>query len=177
MNNFEIGLDITLGFSHNCKIFYSKQGREFPVDRWFPAFLNISPKKSTINIISRCLQVALKFQIFQLFSLLFSSLSKCDSKVIHSLLLCYSTGTDLGLSHYIKELFVCVWNPTIQLQGCQSLERIELYDCQLITRAGIRRLKASTLWQCAWCSVMYYRNTIWNILPHPKSHSCFKINF
>jgi len=29
------------------------------------------------------------------------------------------------------------------LMGCQSLQRIELYDCQLITRAGIRRLKAS----------------------------------
>ena len=26
---------------------------------------------------------------------------------------------------------------------CSSLERIELYDCQLITRAGIRRLKVS----------------------------------
>ena len=25
--------------------------------------------------------------------------------------------------------------------GSQNLERIELYDCQLITRAGIRRLK------------------------------------
>jgi F-box/leucine-rich repeat protein 2/20 len=29
------------------------------------------------------------------------------------------------------------------LMGCQGLERIELYDCQLITRAGIRRLRAS----------------------------------
>lgn len=28
------------------------------------------------------------------------------------------------------------------LTGCQCLERIELYDCQLITRAGIRRLKS-----------------------------------
>ena len=27
------------------------------------------------------------------------------------------------------------------LMACQSLERIELYDCQLITRQGIRRLK------------------------------------
>ena len=27
------------------------------------------------------------------------------------------------------------------LMSCSSLERIELYDCQLITRAGIRRLK------------------------------------
>ncbi|KAJ8321501.1 hypothetical protein KUTeg_000946 [Tegillarca granosa] len=27
------------------------------------------------------------------------------------------------------------------LMGCQGLERIELYDCQLITRAGIRRLR------------------------------------
>ena len=27
------------------------------------------------------------------------------------------------------------------LMHCASLERIELYDCQLITRAGIRRLK------------------------------------
>jgi len=27
------------------------------------------------------------------------------------------------------------------LSGCQVLQRIELYDCQLITRAGIRRLK------------------------------------
>jgi F-box/leucine-rich repeat protein 2/20 len=30
------------------------------------------------------------------------------------------------------------------LMGCQSLERIELYDCQLITRQGIRRLKVGT---------------------------------
>ena len=29
------------------------------------------------------------------------------------------------------------------LMGCQNLERIELYDCQLITRAGIRRLRVS----------------------------------
>jgi F-box and leucine-rich repeat protein 2/20 len=29
------------------------------------------------------------------------------------------------------------------LSGCQTLQRIELYDCQLITRAGIRRLKVS----------------------------------
>jgi F-box/leucine-rich repeat protein 2/20 len=29
------------------------------------------------------------------------------------------------------------------LMGCQGLERIELYDCQLITRAGIRRLQVS----------------------------------
>lgn len=28
------------------------------------------------------------------------------------------------------------------LRGCQCLERIELYDCQLITRQGIRRLEA-----------------------------------
>lgn len=27
------------------------------------------------------------------------------------------------------------------LQACHNLERIELYDCQLITRAGIRRLR------------------------------------
>jgi Leucine Rich repeat len=27
------------------------------------------------------------------------------------------------------------------LQNCRSLERVELYDCQLITRSGIRRLK------------------------------------
>ena len=31
------------------------------------------------------------------------------------------------------------------LMGCQCLERIELYDCQLITRQGIRRLKVSQL--------------------------------
>lgn len=29
------------------------------------------------------------------------------------------------------------------LNACQGLKRIELYDCQLITRAGIRRLKVS----------------------------------
>lgn len=29
------------------------------------------------------------------------------------------------------------------LQACHNLERIELYDCQLITRAGIRRLRVS----------------------------------
>jgi len=27
------------------------------------------------------------------------------------------------------------------LVGCHNLQRIELYDCQLITRAGIRRLR------------------------------------
>ncbi|KAH9505724.1 hypothetical protein Btru_055629 [Bulinus truncatus] len=27
------------------------------------------------------------------------------------------------------------------LQGCRALQRIEIYDCQLITRAGIRRLR------------------------------------
>ena len=31
------------------------------------------------------------------------------------------------------------------LMGCQGLERIELYDCQLITRAGIRRLRVSNI--------------------------------
>ena len=31
------------------------------------------------------------------------------------------------------------------LMGCQCLERIELYDCQLITRQGIRRLKVCVL--------------------------------
>jgi len=30
------------------------------------------------------------------------------------------------------------------LSGCHSLRRIELYDCQLITRAGIHRLKVSS---------------------------------
>ncbi len=29
------------------------------------------------------------------------------------------------------------------LISCHSLQRIELYDCQLITRAGIRRLRVS----------------------------------
>ena len=31
------------------------------------------------------------------------------------------------------------------LTGCQNLERIELYDCQLITKAAIRRLRVSRL--------------------------------
>lgn len=31
------------------------------------------------------------------------------------------------------------------LQACHNLERIELYDCQLITRPGIRRLRVSKL--------------------------------
>jgi hypothetical protein len=30
------------------------------------------------------------------------------------------------------------------LSGCHSLRRIELYDCQLITRAGIHRMKVSS---------------------------------
>ena len=34
--------------------------------------------------------------------------------------------TDVGLEHLVN---------------CTSLQRIELYDCQLITRAGIRRLR------------------------------------
>jgi len=49
-----------------------KQGWEFPADQQFPAFLKYFPKKSTIIIISGCLQVALKllkFQIFQVFFL------------------------------------------------------------------------------------------------------------
>lgn len=29
------------------------------------------------------------------------------------------------------------------LVSCHNLQRIELYDCQLITRAGIRRLRVS----------------------------------
>ena len=31
------------------------------------------------------------------------------------------------------------------LMGCTNLQRIELYDCQLITRAGIRRLRVRVL--------------------------------
>lgn len=31
------------------------------------------------------------------------------------------------------------------LISCHSLQRIELYDCQLITRAGIRRLRVIIL--------------------------------
>ena len=38
-----------------------------------------------------------------------------------------------------------VWRPfskmTFPHRDCKSLKRIELYDCQLITRGGIRRLK------------------------------------
>jgi len=36
--------------------------------------------------------------------------------------------TDTALNHLIS---------------CHNLQRIELYDCQLITRAGIQRLKVS----------------------------------
>jgi len=38
--------------------------------------------------------------------------------------------TDTALSHLIS---------------CHNLQRIELYDCQLITRAGIQRLKVSNM--------------------------------
>jgi len=31
------------------------------------------------------------------------------------------------------------------LTACSVLQRVEVYDCQLITRAGIRRLKVHTL--------------------------------
>ena len=33
--------------------------------------------------------------------------------------------------------------PRSKRRNCQQLKRIELYDCQLITRAGIRKLKVS----------------------------------
>jgi len=33
--------------------------------------------------------------------------------------------------------------PLSKRRNCQQLKRIELYDCQLITRAGIRKLKVS----------------------------------
>lgn len=33
------------------------------------------------------------------------------------------------------------------LQACHNLERIELYDCQLITRSGIRRLRVILLFK------------------------------
>ena len=32
---------------------------------------------------------------------------------------------------------------SLKRRNCQQLKRIELYDCQLITRAGIRKLKVS----------------------------------
>jgi len=41
------------------------------------------------------------------------------------------------------------------LSSCAVLQRVEVYDCQLITRAGIRRLKVYTL-TCITC--MYNRH-------------------
>ena len=52
------------------------------------------------------------------------------------------------------------------LTGCQNLERIELYDCQLITKAAIRRLRVSRLCchgnpshnrGCHWPTVLYHQ--------------------
>jgi len=37
------------------------------------------------------------------------------------------------------------------LINCQNLQRIELYDCQLITRAGIQRLKVLVSCFCVKC--------------------------
>src|SRR6218665_3758625 len=48
------------------------------------------------------------------------------------------------------------------LIGCHSLERIELYDCQLITRAGIRRLKVS-------CYYLHHHST--------SVMSCLKVGY
>src|SRR6218665_1139129 len=53
------------------------------------------------------------------------------------------------------------------LIGCHSLERIELYDCQLITRAGIRRLKVSC----------YYLSLRRLCLVSGSGMSCFKVGY
>lgn len=77
---------------------------------------------------------------------IFQSLSHCemitDDGVRH-------IGTGSGAAEFLSvlELDNCplISDAALEhLSGCQMLHRIELYDCQLITRAGIRRLKVNT---------------------------------
>ncbi|OXB60586.1 hypothetical protein ASZ78_015765 [Callipepla squamata] len=35
------------------------------------------------------------------------------------------------------------------LENCHNLERIELYDCQQVTRAGIKRIRVGVVWGCS----------------------------
>ena len=55
-------------------------------------------------------------------------------------------GTGAGAAEYLTVLEIdncpLISDAALEhLNGCLALQRIELYDCQLITRAGIRRLK------------------------------------
>lgn len=84
---------------------------------------------------------------FQIFKLLFQTLSHCELI------------TDEGIRHLsmspcaaenltVLELDNCplVTDASLEhLTSCHNLQRVELYDCQLITRVGIRRLRVSNL--------------------------------
>ena len=58
------------------------------------------------------------------------------------------------------------------LKSCHSLDRIELYDCQQITRAGIKRLRVSCggRWgglrerDCGEGGRCFYLSITWSIL-------------
>lgn len=46
------------------------------------------------------------------------------------------------------------------LKSCQRLERIELYDCQQVTRAGIKRIRVShQLLQCPYYALQHLKLT------------------
>lgn len=62
------------------------------------------------------------------------------------------------------------------LMGCQSLERIELYDCQLITRAGIRRLRVRRnifIMRLPFTFCFITKCSFQNHLPDIKVHAYF----
>uniref|UniRef100_A0A8C9LEZ4 F-box/LRR-repeat protein 2 n=1 Tax=Pavo cristatus TaxID=9049 RepID=A0A8C9LEZ4_PAVCR len=79
-----------------------------------------------------------------LFTSLFQSLSHCelitDDGILH-----LSNSTCGHERLQVLELDNCllITDVTLEhLENCHNLERIELYDCQQVTRAGIKRIRA-----------------------------------
>ena len=63
------------------------------------------------------------------------------------------------------------------LISCHSLQRIELYDCQLITRAGIQRLKVRVWLACSTVTVVVLRTVDLSLLYEVRLlHSSGQIN-
>lgn len=84
------------------------------------------------------------------FSSLLQSLSHCelitDDGILH-----LSSSTCGHERLQVLELDNCllITDVTLEhLENCHNLERIELYDCQQVTRAGIKRIRVRTAQLC-----------------------------
>lgn len=82
------------------------------------------------------------------FTSLFQSLSHCelitDDGILH-----LSNSTCGHERLQVLELDNCllITDVTLEhLENCHNLERIELYDCQQVTRAGIKRIRVGAVW-------------------------------